>query len=194
MTVLSIHKWDDNAHMIADVARLGYLNGRVLDPTYGEGNFWSEFRPADLTACDLDPRKSPIGYPVDFRNMPWPSRHFNAVMFDPPYKLNGTPDPELDERYGVHIPTRWQDRMDLILDGVVECCRVAADYALVKCQDQVCSGQVRWQTDDITAVARACGMRKVDRLDLLSYRPQPKGRSQKHARRNSSTLLVFGRA
>lgn len=193
MTVLAIDTWKNNAELIADVATLGYLNGRVLDPTYGEGNFWTAWRPTELTACDLVPHKSPIGYPIDFRNMPWPSRHFNAVMFDPPYKLNGTPDEKLDERYGVHIPTRWQDRMTLILDGVVECCRLAEDYCLVKCQDQVCSGQVRWQTDDITEVAKVCGMRKVDRLDFLSYREQPKNRRQVHARRNCSTLLVFAR-
>lgn len=194
MTVLAIHEWKNNAELIADAHALGYIHGAVLDPTYGEGNFWTQYRPSDFTACDLNPKKSPIGHSVDFCNLPWGYRHFTTVVFDPPYKLNGTPDPELDERYGVHQTTRWQDRMALMIDGMIECCRVSDKYVLVKCQDQVCSGEVRWQTDDMTTTAKACGFRKVDRLDFLSYRPQPNGRSQKHARRNSSTLLVFERA
>lgn len=193
MTVLAITKWADNAEMIEDVATLGYLDGRVLDPTYGEGNFWTRWKPKDLTASDLNPKKSPIGYSVDFTNMPWANRSFDVVVFDPPYKLNGTPDPDRDEKYGVHEYTRWQDRMNLIIDGVVECCRVADKYVLVKCQDQVSSGKIRWQTDDVTTAAKACGFEKVDRLDFLSYRAQPNGRSQKHAHRCSSQLLVFKR-
>lgn len=191
MTVLAIDKWESNAALIADVSTLGYLDGHVLDPTYGGGNFWTEFTPWKLTACDLNPEKSPLGMSVDFRHLPWKDRWFDVVVFDPPYKLNGTPDPYLDERYGVDVPTKWQDRMALIIAGVKECARVTKTYLLVKCQDQVCSGVIRWQTDHVTDAAINMGMDKVDRFDFLSYRPQPSGRSQQHARRNSSTLLVF---
>lgn len=191
--VLSNYEWKDNAELIADVARLGYLDGLVLDCTYGEGNFWTKWQPELLIGCDLIESRSPIGQSIDFRDMPWPSRHFDSVVFDPPYKLNGTPDPELDARYGVHIPTRWQDRMQLILDGTAEAGRVANKFLLVKCQDQVCSGKVRWQTDEVTQVATIIGFRKRDRFNFLSYRPQPADRSQKHARHNCSTLLVFER-
>lgn len=193
MTILAIQKWESNAHMIADVAKLGYLNGKVLDPTYGEGNFWTIYRPAILIGTDLVPSKSPVGFSVDFRHQPWSDQEFDSVVFDPPYKLNGTPDPDVDERYGVHIPTRWQDRMTLMLEGVHECCRVSDKYVLVKCQDQVSSGKIRWQTDEVTRVADACGFEKIDRLDFLSHRSQPSGRRQVHAHRCSSQLLVFSR-
>jgi len=193
VTVLAIHKWKDNAELIADCAKLGYLEGKVLDPTWGEGNFWTRYRPKILIGTDAVTPKSPIGYSVDFRHQPWADQEFDSVVFDPPYKLNGTPDPEWDEKYGVHIPTRWQDRMALIRDGAVECARIAKTYLLVKVQDQVSSGKIRWQTDEVTNAVLPLGFEKHDRFDFLSYRAQPEGRSQKHAHRCSSQLLVFKR-
>ncbi len=192
--VLSIDEWADNGHLIADVARLGFLYGRVLDCTYGYGTFWGEYLPDDLWACDAVPHKSPIGEPADFRALPFPSRFFDCVVFDPPYKLNGTPDEAVDERYGVDVPKTWQDRMDLIAHGVVECARVLdKGYLLVKCQDQVSSGKVRWQTELVTDAAKVMRLGRVDRFDFLGGREQPEGRAQKHARHNSSQLLVFKR-
>jgi hypothetical protein len=53
---------------------------------------------------------------------------------------------------------------------------------------------VWWQTDMVTRRAEDAGLTKVDALLFMSHRPQPEGRSQQHARRNYSTLLVFSRA
>lgn len=55
--VLSIGERTTNAELMADCAALGYLDGHVLDATYGLGNFWTTFAPAQFTACDLDPAK-----------------------------------------------------------------------------------------------------------------------------------------
>lgn len=189
--------WKNNAQLIRDgVVPLGYLSTKmkVLDPTYGLGRFWSLWRPKDLTACDIDPSKSPIGHAVDFTCMPFDDATFDAVVFDPPYKLNGTGGSVAsDGAYGVADRATWHERHSLIKAGIGECQRVCAPggYVLVKCMDQVCSGQVRWQTDEFSSHAQTLGMRKVDRFDLLSSRPQPPGRRQVHARRNYSTLLVF---
>lgn len=194
--VMAYGAWKNNGEMITDVARLGYLDGKVLDCTYGYGKFWTEWRPERFVGCDIDVSKSPVGYSVDFTAMPWTTRSFKAVVFDPPYKLNGTPEPVVggvDERYGVHEVTRWQDRMDLMWRGLVECCRVGREHVLMKCQDQVCSGRVRWQTVEFTLAARELGWGLVDRFDMASYRPQPPATRQVHARRNVSTLLVFRR-
>lgn len=193
--VMAIDSWRTNADLIASVARLGYLRDEwsTLDCTHGLGVFWRKWRPANLVACDADPGKSPIGHAVDFTAMPFPDRSFDVVVFDPPYKLNGTPDEITDHRYGVHTPTRWQDRMDLCKRGIDECCRVADHTLLVKCQDQVCSGRVRWQSIEFAERAKAHGFGLVDRFDLISYRPQPAGRTQLTARRNSSQLLVLRR-
>lgn len=195
--VLAITKWPTNAHLIADCARLGYLRAddTVLDPTYGYGTFWQVWRPRALVGCDLDHDKSPMGESIDFTAMPFEDRGFDAVVFDPPYKLNGNPSDTagMDERFGVHTYTDWRDRMDLIRRGARECARVADRHLLVKCQDQVVSGKIRWQTRVIAEEVEALGFGQRDRFDFLSYRAQPAGRKQNNAHRCSSQLLVFER-
>lgn len=194
---MAISTATNNAELMMQCRDLGYLHDdwRVLDPTHGCGRFWTHWKPRRLIACDLDLNRSPFGQAVDFRALPFPDRHFEAVVFDPPYKLNGTGGSHAsDDSYGVATKgIRWQDKHATIRDGITECWRVLADggYLLVKCQDQVCSGQVRWQTIEFTQHAVALGCRLVDMLHLPSYRPQPDGRRQVHARRNYSTLLVF---
>lgn len=195
--VASIDKWPTNGHLIAACARLGYLRKEwwTLDPTWGAGTFWKVWRPIELVGSDLIPAKSPSGQSVDFRCLPYPSRSFDAVVFDPPYKLNGTDQGE-GERYGVAGPVtvKWQDRIGEMAQGVIECARVLGKgYLLVKCQDQVCSGKVRWQTDVVKDAAAMVGLGCVDRFDYLGGRPQDEDRGQKHARHNSSQLLVFKR-
>lgn len=193
--VLAATAWNSNAEMIADCAWLGYLRKewRTLDPTFGRGTFWKAWRPDDLVASDLNPDLSPSGESVDFTNLPHGNESFCAVVFDPPYKLNGTPTADVDERYGVHVVRSRDDRHKLMLNGLAQCARVLAPggFLLVKCQDQVNGGKVRWQSDMLTVRAAALGLEKVDALQFLAYRAQPDGTSQEHARRNYSTLLVF---
>ena len=187
--------WPTNAHMIVDVARLGYLRSHwlTLDPTYGLGNFWTIWRPNNLVKTDLYTADGVEVAPQDFTRMAGvPDNWFDAVVFDPPYKLNGTPS-AADKAYGVNTPTRWQDRITLMQKGQKECARVLkpGGYLLTKCQDQVVSGKKVWQTDIMTAQAIQDGLVKVDRLDFLTNpRPQPHDR-QVHARQNYSTLLIF---
>jgi len=192
--VMAVHDWPSNAELIADCARLGYLHEDwlTLDPTYGMGTFWKVFRPRSLVAHDIDPAKAPDGaLDVTYMAERHAAETFDAVVFDPPYKLNGTPTDTA--RYGVHVARTWAERKDLMGMGFFECVVVlkSGGYLLVKCQNQVCSGKVRWQTDWYARWARAAGLEKVDELHMLSYRPQPSGRRQVHARRNHSTMLVF---
>lgn len=201
--VPSYAAWPSNAHLILDVARLGYLgeyDDLVVDVTYGMGAWWRLYRPKFLTCYDLDPAKgpdNPDGRPVDFRHLPLAAESVTgAVCFDPPYKLNGTPTDEVDARYGVAGGyTSRDDRHALMVDGLTDCARVLAPgaFLLVKCQDQVNGGRVRWQTDLMTDTAYAAGLDKVDRFDMLGGRPQDPARGQQHARHNGSTLLIFAR-
>ena len=197
MTVLAAFAWPTNGHLIEDVAKLGYLDGRVLDVTYGNGVFWQRWKPAELVACDINAEKSPLGRSVDFRNLEdFEIGSFDAVVLDPPYKLNGTPSAP-DERYGADVRATREERLQLVRDGIRECLLITRRFLLVKCMDQVEAGQKRWQTYDFTAVALATGARLVDRFDMLTVpRPQPPGRRQLHAQGNYSSLLIFekGRA
>jgi hypothetical protein len=100
MTVPAAHRWPTNGHLIADAAKLHISpDAVVLDPTYGRGTWWTVFRPAHLIAHDLHLDG------VDFRALPEPDDAVDVVAFDPPYKLNGTPTPAVDARYGWTAPT-----------------------------------------------------------------------------------------
>lgn len=205
--VMAFDTYRTNAELIEAVHRLGYLkdDDLVLDPTYGLGVFWKNWRPENLIASDLDPDKCPADQePADFTDLPWVDNSFDAVVFDPPYRLNGTPDkwtmPEgsgqvgFDYAYGVHLAMDWKERMELCKAGVRECVRVVKPrgYVLVKCQDQIASGKARWQTIEFAQTAVDLGCRLVDMLHMNTHhRPQPPGRRQIHARRSYSTLLVL---
>lgn len=196
MTVLAIDRYADNGELIAKVAQLGYLQDdwKILDPTYGLGTFWSRWRPAWLYCSDIDPAKSPSPMEsLDFTAMPFHDRQFDAVVFDPPYKLNGTPTDTVDERYGVHQVRTWQQRMALIRAGARECARVADKVLIVKCQDQVVSSKIRWQTRAVEDEVTPLGFGLRARFDFLQRRAQPDGRRQINPASCSSQLLVFQR-
>lgn len=190
--ILAVQKWESNAALIADVYRLGYIRGRVFDATPGrQGGWW-----ADLNRVATEDIAIEYNPGFDFRALPIPGETFDAVAFDPPYKLNGTPAMgEMDDRYGVDRVSTLEERRLLMWAGFKECTRVLkpGGYLLAKCMDQVCSGKVRWQTDWYTEWADLLGLVKVDRFDMLGHHiPQPmEGRKQRHAHGRPSTLLVF---
>jgi hypothetical protein len=201
MEITAINNSANNAELIIACRGLGYLSDdmTILDPTYGYGRFWTLWTPKNLLTGDLNPLKSPTGEPVDATDLPLPDNSMDAVVLDPPYKLNGASTAQgpaaSDEQYGVDGKyVKWQDRHTLICDMLMEAARVVRKkgYVLLKCQDQVSSGRVRWQTIEFTNFCQNhLGLRLVDWLFLVGQRPQPSGRNQKHARRNYSSLLIF---
>ncbi len=196
---MAIDKYASNADLIVACAELGYLRKEwvTLDPTWGRGTFWQKWEPDLLIGSDIVTFRPSDHYVnrYDATNLPFCDGEFDAVVIDGPYKLNGTPTAEVDERYGVHEPTSRTDRMVLLARMLTEGARVynGVGFLLFKCQDQVNGGKVRWQTHVFTNHAATLGLGLVDRLDILSYRPQPDGTRQVTARRNSSSMLVFKR-
>lgn len=192
MTVLAFAP-RNNADLMVACHELGYIrdDDEVLDATYGLGRFWSNWRPQHLHTNDLYTEADSHD---DFCDLRFTDSIFDVVVLDPPYKLNGTPSKggpaNSDNDYGVGTYTPWQARHALIYDGIRECSRVARRNLLIKCQDQVSSGKVRWQTHLFTDIAEDEGMELVDVLHVPGHRPQPPGRRQVHAARNYSTLLV----
>lgn len=193
LEIMAAHRWMTNAALIADVARLGYLDGTVLDVTFGEhGGFWKAFRPPLLVTSDLH---HPADESWDYRSLPCGDGEFDAVVFDPPYRMGGRPDRSDDRRFGNEVYVGREERLEDIRLGALECYRVAARHLLVKCMDAVEGGRIRWQTDLVTRAVESAGGQKVDRFEFLKpSRPQPEGRPQRTARRNYSTLLVFRKA
>lgn len=188
----------NNAQLMRDCRDLGYLDGKVFDATYGKGRFWNLWAPPQLTTNDA--YVPGCDYSFNFKHIGLPTSSFDTVVFDPPYKLNGTSTglgpSAADDDYGVGGQyVTVADKMGLIVDGAAECSRIASRYLLVKCQDQVVSGRVVWQTMSISSYLMfgrpELGVSLVDMLHVQGYRKQPEGRRQLHARRDYSTLLVF---
>jgi hypothetical protein len=186
--------WVNNAELMFDAAtRLNYVPGKVLDLTYGHGNFWTLWRPESLTTNDLNPEKG--DHHNDVRDPPpieWCGR-FDTTVLDIPYAMTGTRDQgEFDERYGLDLNIKDTDVPPLLEAGVrYACwCRANKGYVLVKCQDQQWRNKLFEQTDLVRRTARDFDLRVVDRFHLKnSVRKQ---RSQKSARNNYSTLMVLG--
>lgn len=193
--VMAIGGHKTNAGLIGDCRILGYISddGMVIDPTYGLGTFWRDWTPRKFRGSDLNLEKSPCGQAIDFTALPDDDKTMQTVVFDPPYKLAGKADAIVDGRYGVGQYASIEARHQLIMAGVTEAERVlvSGGHLLLKCQDQVASGKVHWQTILFANHAKECGLTLVDSLLFQSYRAQPKGRRQIHARRNYSTLLIF---
>lgn len=201
MTVLAVDEYRSNAEMIAAAARLGHLDRdwATLDCTYGRGVFWQVFRPYRLVCSDLHPT-SPHVRKADFRRLPWVAGMFRAVVVDPPYGLRGAIN-DTNGGYGLVGYMSVADRHAMICEGITEASRVAVagGRVLLKCQDQVCSGRVWWQTRIFADHAESVGLELVERLDMLGHRrPQPprkwadgKPSVQQHAYGRPSTLLIF---
>ncbi len=193
MTVFAAALWQTNADLIHDVAKLGYLDGHVLDPTYGKGNWWTVWKPEKMTTHDL----ALDGY--DFRDLPYPDGTFDAVAYDPPYVSPGGRETSgikgMHEAYGMaDTPKSPRALWQYNTLGFNECVRVLrkGGHIAYKSMDYITSGTFQPVTHWIIEDALDLGLEYVDRFEHIGgVRPQPSGRRQVHARRNLSTLLVF---
>ncbi len=179
-----------NSQLMEDCAKLGYLLDPILDLTYGKGNFWSLLPDTRVYSNDLDPNIE-TDFTVDFTSTLWAGNSWGSVVFDPPYRLGGTPStPDFDNAYGINEYRTKADVKALIEQGTREACRIASSHVLVKVQDHVSSGVLQPQTTWVINAATP-DVVLVDTLHVIGGRPQPEGRTQKRARHGYSTLLVF---
>lgn len=177
--VLSAYRWATNGEMIAAIAKVGWLHRdwKTVDPTYGEGTFWSAWKPEVLLASDLDAAKSPTGTSVDATNLPYPSQSVGAVVLDPPYQLRGTTSSDMDVRYGVATYETVEGRHALMRAMLTEAARVVipGGTVMMKCQEQVCSGSF-WDQPYLMrqhAEAAQLPLEPVDKFLFMSRRGQP---------------------
>lgn len=189
-----IHAFDPerrtNAALMIDCHRLEYVADPVLDLTYGQGLFWTDLEHLDVVANDLDPTKGDEHR--DFTATGWPARSFGTVVFDPPYRLGGTPStPDFDDRYGLETYRSHAEMREMIEAGTTEAVRLAGDFVIVKCQDHVSSGRLQPLTTWVTNAATEAGAVLVDSLHVIGGRAQPSGRRQVRARHGYSTALIF---
>lgn len=188
--VLAANHWPTNGHLIVDCARLGYLNGQVLDPTYGRGVWWRRFRPEWLTVYTND---------HDFRSLPEKDESFDSIVYDPPYVSPGgrstTGIPEFFKRFGMDdCPRTPEDLQRLIEQGMDEMHRLLrpGGFLLQKTKCYISSGKFFPGTYLTQKYAmEVLGMEPVDRFEVVRPLGPQSQKRQVHARRNVSTLLVF---
>lgn len=188
----SVFEGQHNADLIAAVAPL-YLTGSVLDTTYGEGKWWTRFRPDPFTFHDLKIDG------IDFRDLPHPDQSFDTVVYDPPYipaggaattdKVGGS----FRSAFGLTPGRTAADFDRLVMDGLAECCRVSRCYVLVKCMEFVGSASFRDMPTEMANAAREQGFLVHDRI-VHHAGAGPGGHNiftVKRARRVHSYLTVF---
>lgn len=183
----------DNAGLIASVAPL-YLDGSVLDVTYGRGMWWRLFKPETFQGHDL----ATDG--VDFRKLPYEEASWDTVCFDPPYVPRQGPKPATKiedaayrSRYGLDTPRGPRELERLIFNGMAECSRVARAFVLAKCCDYVNCRRLQLGHLTMIRAGEAAGLRVHDLL-ILAGGTGPGGSqitTVKRARRAHSYLVVF---
>lgn len=198
-----------NADLIAAVADY-YLDGSVLDVTYGDGKWWDRFKPAVFEVHD----KFKVDG-VDFLDLPEDDDTFDTVCFDPPYVISGTASsdrlgPEFQDRYGIgeHLlgapnSAKTSNAFEaLILGGLAECIRVARRWVLVKCMEFSQGNHVPAARSFhdiphlVTTRALELGWLKHDQI-VHHTGSGPGGHNifvPKRARRHHSYLIVFASA
>lgn len=203
--ILAAHQWRNNSALIDDARALGYIGSRVLDPTYGRGNWWKKWQPDELVKHDLKLDG------VDFRDLP-DEGLFDTVAFDPPYIPQGGRDTStlgapchhddfkrtksnfLDS-YGLrHGPKTTAELRTLVNDGMTSFTAVLRQRGtlLVKCMSYVNGGAWRAMPRWIANDAEALGYVQIDEfVHLRTPGPQPIRDFQRTARRNYSMLMVF---
>ena len=193
LDIQSVSDWANNAELIRDVAALGYLPDPVLDLTHNEGKFWTLYRPASLVTNDLDVTFD-TDHHEDFRATKFGDGEFASVVFDPPYKLSGTNQlGEFDRQYGTSETRSRKAITALFAGGIAEAARIASEFVLVKCMDQISSGALRKQTAAVFDIARVMELTQVGEFWIEgSGIPQDPTRGQQHERHTRSTLMVFG--
>ena len=188
--------WRTNGHLILDAYRIGYLKDTdtILDPTYGKGVWWQQWRPQNLVT------RSNVEDPsFDFRRTEFSEGQFDAIAYDPPYVSVGgratSNQKDMYDHYGLlNAPKTPLELQWLINDGLTEMYRIVkpGGIVLVKCQDYISGGKMFLGTHFTLTHAIKLGFLVIDRWEHVGRgRPQPSGRRQVHARRNLSTLFVF---
>lgn len=200
--VMAATAWKNNAELIADCAKLGYLHKDwfTFDPTYGRGLWWKTWQPNVLHTSD-DFRA--VWGVFDFRCVPAIDGIFDAITFDPPYiaqggrRTVGAGADDFVDRFGLDdCPATPALLQELINDGLTEMVRLLkpGGFLLCKNKDYISSGHLWPGTHHTPNHALGLSLEYVDRLEHIGRTGPQSQTRQVHARRNLSTLFVFRKA
>ena len=189
--VILTAKRGNNSDLFPDILKL-YVppKSKVADVTYGGGAFWKKVVESfNLHSSDLKTG-------TDLRNLPYESSSFDAIVIDPPYAHSSTVGLKsaIAKTYNLNSVCGRRNILSLYFNGMVEAWRVLKrnGILIVKCQDEVESGQQRWNHVVIMGYAESLGFKCIDLFVLVrNNEPIMRHEHQKHARKNHSYFVVF---
>lgn len=186
-------KQGHNVDLFTDILDLYVPEGsRVLDMTWGRGNFWAETESREVIGIDIATPKDCL---ADLRYTPFSDSVFDAVVLDPPYarRVGTSIKSSIAEPYGLaaaEAPIGWEATRKLYRDGAKEALRLLRDggVLILKCQDEIESGKQRWNH---VALLEIEGYICED-LFVLVQKGVPAMRVpyQLHARKNHSYFII----
>lgn len=186
----------DQTKIIKDIMRL-YMNGQPFDVdcTYSKGVFWRKL-PEPLLKFDIAPQREDV-MEASADNLPLQDESVQSIMFDPPFMPTKSPN------NAGKIKTRFSsfssvtEMWGLYKQAMREFWRVLqpGGIIVVKCQDTVSSGVNYFSHYEVETYARECGFEQLDLFVLGSKRViiSSTWKTQHHARKNHSFMLVFGK-
>jgi len=173
------------------------VGSRIADVTFGNGLMWQGITGYEVLGTDIQDG-------VDLRDLPYDDASVDAVVLDPPYQgphsgRTTALSHGLHARYKQQVARTQQALVRMYVDGATEALRVlrAKGTLIIKCQDQVDGTRNRLTHVDIVNEYERLGLRCED-LFVVVQRGKPPvtgvWKTQRHARKNHSYLLVFRRA
>lgn len=164
------------------------LHAPTIDLTYGEGNWWTDWRPDMLVTNDIDLAKAAMLH-EDTRHTGAPDQTYEAATLDLPYVVTGGKGTstlkknaaglDLWGRFGMRLTegTPWEWQCAVITPSIIEAYRLLAPGGrlLLKSQNYTTGGRkqagVRWCEE----AAKAAGLKWKDEfIHHTGLGPQPK--------------------
>jgi len=187
-----------NADLFPDVLKLYAKPGdRIADVTYGKGTFWKKVDTSLYTCLFTDL----VTHGIDMRRLPYPDKHLDMIIIDPPYAFQGGRNTALP---GLAITTTYRGIetalaghkaiLLLYFGGLKEAYRTlkSSGFAVVKCQDEIEGGKQKWSHIEIYLAAKHLGFIAEDLFVMVQQgKPTMRHKHQLHARKNHSYFWVF---
>jgi hypothetical protein len=187
-----------NADLIAEVAPHFIRDGdRVADTTFGRGAFWrkTNVNRFTLLRSDIKPRFEDVKL-HDFRELPYAAESIDTGILDPPYIHNPGKTSKFNKQYQNFQTTKGLNHASIVqlyVDGMREMKRVIKEngFLWVKAKDEVECGKQKLLDVEIIMWAIHLGFYVRDRFTLIPPSTSKHEKTQQHAHKNRSFLLIF---
>jgi SAM-dependent methyltransferase len=171
---------------------------KILDATVNGGRFWRESK-RPVIGIDIESKHRPRVI-ADNTLMPFRSRVFDVVVYDPPHIPNQGKDnlKDFNVRFGLVLRSPKEQHYNFshtFPPFLAEAYRVLKVEGILLCKitDYIHHHRYQWAHIELTEAARAVGFRACDCIIKIRKGPimDPKWKTAHHSRRQHCYWLVF---